>query len=64
MRTPNAMMIAPEMRIPAGERRNRVIAPVKAPSAENTAANPAMNNRIGTIGWRSSRTSPPATNER
>ena len=58
------MMIAPEIRIPAGDRSRRVIAPVKAPSAENTAANPAMNSRIGTTGWRSSRTSPPATNER
>ena len=58
------MMIAPEMRMPAVDRSRRVIAPVKAPSAENTAANPAMNNRIGTTGWRSSRTSPPATNER
>ncbi len=62
--TPNATMSSPEIRIPALERRMRVIAPVNAPSAVNTAAKPAMNSRIGTTGRRSSRSSPPATNDR
>jgi hypothetical protein len=57
------MMIAPETRMPAGERRIRVTDPVNAPRAVKTAANPAMNSRIGTIGRRSSRASP-ATKDR